>query len=62
MISQNKIAKPHKSIYNTFIGRYSCIHKEQEESMGKKFKDLDLSNAFLFAAALEDPQTWMTFS
>ena len=25
--------------------------------MGKKFKDLDLSNAFLFAAALEDPQT-----
>ena len=25
--------------------------------MGKKFQDLDLSNAFLFAAALEDPQT-----
>lgn len=25
--------------------------------MGKKFKELDLSNAFLFAAALEDPQT-----
>ena len=25
--------------------------------MGKKFKELDLSNAFLSAAALEDPQT-----
>ena len=25
--------------------------------MGKRFQDLDLSNAFLFAAALEDPQT-----
>lgn len=25
--------------------------------MRKKFKDLDLSNAFLFAAALEDEQT-----
>lgn len=32
------------------------VHKKGEKIMKKTFKELDLSNAFLFAAALEDPE------